>query len=234
MALTYRVGTVDNTNKAVDWVKEEFGVNANSLGHLNPQIVDQMNLDAIEMGRQVKFAASFIKATEKIMKGKVDIEAMRKDLLEKGLASKEDVDGIVQQMIMLTEKHQGHIGKMLQDMQQGKAMIGAKFKSQSELSRSSFQNNIRELRARHNSTQREMNEASRESIQAIDSDRAKARGDRAASRKFNDFLSGKQHLHRQFEIGGGRRPQSLHSKSPSGDRGGSTFGSKGLLRSLFG
>lgn len=227
MPLRYRVGNVDNTSQAAHWVREEFGVDANLLGHLTPQIVRQMSLDSKEMQKQIQLAKVFCKEAKSIMSGKVKIEKLRKELLEHGLASKEEVDEVVKQMILLTEKHKGHIAKMLQELSQGKALIHARVNSDLSLSKSAFQNKLRELRARHNAKSKDQQDDHGEALQNITRDRQLAKENRLNARRFTDYITGIDQFHKRYEIGAGRRPPSLISKTPVGRQG-------GLLSRLFG
>lgn len=231
MPISYRVGNVDNTVQATAWVRDEVGVNANLLGHLTPQMVRQMSLDAKAMSKQLQMAKVFCKEAKAIMNGKVEIERLRKELLEHGLASKEEVDEVVKQMILLTEKHKGHIAKMLQDMTQGKQLIQAKSASDLSLGRSAFQNKLRELRSRHQAKQADQDEALRETLQGIQSDRRQSKLDRANGHRFNNYITAADRRGDRYAIGNGPGMPSLMSKAPVKQRGGAFGG--GLLSRLF-
>lgn len=173
--LNYRVGTVDNTGQGSHWVYEEFGVNPNQLGHLTPQIVRQAALDAHAMEQQVAMAKVFVAHSKKIIEGKVQIEKLRADLIEYGLAKKEDVDGIVKHVIELAQKHHGHIEKMLKEVEWSKKTIQAETRSKISQGENAFRNKVELILERHNQTIKDQNASFQSSRQAIATSAAKNR-----------------------------------------------------------
>ena len=202
--LNYRVGAVDNTPQASKWVQDEFGINPNQLGNLNPGIVRQMAISAQDMQKQVAMAKVFVNHAKQIMAGKVEIEKLRAELIKEGLANKETIDDVVKQIILLTEKHKGHIQKMMQEMMQGKALIGAETRSALDLSKSNFENKLRELAANHKAKLGDQREGHRLALSSINLDRNRSRQERQMKHQFDDYINGRDVKGNQWAIGGGR------------------------------
>lgn len=209
MALQFRVGKVGGTQKATEWVDGEFGINPTMLGSLTPQIVEELNVDAAKMARQVQMGKMFMKHAQSIMDGKYKIEEMRVDLIRMGLARKEDVDDLVNKTITLTNKHQGHIALMLQEMLQGTQMSAAQSYSALEVSEHGFKNALREIRARHRAKIQTQDTKSKERIRTIEEEQqiedSEARNEQERARAFAQVLSGGQRAKEaRYDLGSGR------------------------------
>lgn len=193
--ISYRVGTVDNTGQGAHWVHEEFGVNPNQIGHLTPDIVRQAAMDAHVMEQQIAMAKVFVAHSKKIIDGKLEIEKLRAELIEYGLAKKENVDEIVKHVIELAQKHHGHIEKMLKEVEWSKATINAENQSKIGLGQNAFENKLRLILAKHKQGMADQNYAFQQSEKAIAANAQKSRQAKALEEQrktnFMDYINGK-------------------------------------------
>jgi len=184
----YRVGVVGGSNRAVGWVREEFGVDVSRFGNLTPGEVHALGVKAAELKKQAEYAKYALKHLAEIAKYKALIEQFRVEAIQKGLAAKEEIDGYVYQSIMSAAKHDAHLRRILQKTQGDLKVVAAQNRSDLELEQNSFQNRLRVIWANHQQKMGTQAVSYRQQIGEIRNREFEAR--RAAEER--EYLDGKQ------------------------------------------
>jgi hypothetical protein len=211
----YRVGVVDDSAKATGWLQETFRINPNQLGHLNPADVRDMALRAQNMEKQVELGKVWVKYAKSIMDSTVEIEKFRADVIKHGLAKKEEADAVVKEIILLAHKHGGHIQTMMQELFQGKAVLDAKHRSASELSKNSFEQTLREVLAGHRSKMSVQQSSHQQALSSISKNLKSARQLAGQKQRYSDYINGADHAGQRYSIAGGTSQQIFSGVRPT-------------------
>lgn len=171
--------------KHIGRIAQEFKVDPRQFGNLSAGQVREFSKHAEDMKMQAEFAKVALKALTQIAKYKVQIEAYRREAIELGLSAVEEIDKHILACVLRDGKHDQHLKLLLQEKFQELAKIDAKGRSDSEISRTKFQQSLIELRTRHRVSLQNAKRSHGDALRGINLGQARAERERQLRRYIN-------------------------------------------------
>ena len=172
-------------------VASEFGYHPGNHGRLTAEMVNHQARQAKALAHQKTLAAAMNKHLAKTFTNKAEIEKLTLEAIEKGLESKEQIDKYVVEAVVAGAKHNTHLQKLAQQVQQDLQLVNAEMLSSKAIASQSFQQRLQLLAAGHQAKQVIQISAFQAKLKEIQASPLQAIQMQQQKTRFNDYINAK-------------------------------------------
>lgn len=189
-SLNFVVGTKERGPNLSKKINGYFGCDPNQIGHLTPEMVRTANQTANALKQQRMLAKEFVKALEKIIEYKTEIEKLRLDAQKAGRKGVEEIESYVADAILEAHGHEHKVREIMQKLAHGKGVLDAEHVNTRRYENQSYSDRLRVLNARHKQRMGQQREKTAANLSEISTNGDRKKRELQQQRDFKRYIAG--------------------------------------------